>query len=82
MKALLKRHPKTTIIWAHVGLGRIVHPVQAPQRLRREQTPIKRVIVEGILRPDAPPRVLRHQLGRGREVSRRDARDHPPRGRR
>ncbi len=26
-KALLKRHPKTTIIWAHVGLGRIVHPV-------------------------------------------------------
>jgi hypothetical protein len=29
MKALLARHPKTTIIWAHIGLGRIVHPVQA-----------------------------------------------------
>ena len=29
MKALLKRHPKTTIIWAHIGLGRIVHPVTA-----------------------------------------------------
>ena len=28
MKDLLRRHPKTTIIWAHVGLGRIVHPVQ------------------------------------------------------
>ena len=28
MKALLKRHPKTTIIWAHIGLGRIVHPVR------------------------------------------------------
>src|SRR5688572_27835478 len=28
MKALLKRHPKTTIIWAHIGLGRIVHPAQ------------------------------------------------------
>ena len=27
-KALLKRHPKATIIWAHTGLGRIVHPVQ------------------------------------------------------
>ncbi len=27
MKALLKRHPHTTIIWAHIGLGRIVHPV-------------------------------------------------------
>ena len=27
-KALLKRHPKTTLIWAHTGLGRIVRPVQ------------------------------------------------------
>ena len=27
MKDLLRRHPQTTIIWAHVGLGRIVHPV-------------------------------------------------------
>jgi hypothetical protein len=27
-KDLLRRHPKTTIIWAHVGLGRVVHPVQ------------------------------------------------------
>jgi len=28
MKALLKRHPRTTIIWAHMGLGRIVHPAR------------------------------------------------------
>jgi hypothetical protein len=28
MKDLLRRHPKTTIIWAHIGLGRVVHPVQ------------------------------------------------------
>jgi hypothetical protein len=28
MKALLKRHPKTSIIWAHTGLGRVVHPAQ------------------------------------------------------
>jgi hypothetical protein len=27
-KALLKRHPKAAIIWAHTGLGRIVRPVQ------------------------------------------------------
>ena len=27
-KALLKRHPKASIIWAHTGLGRIVRPVQ------------------------------------------------------
>ena len=25
---LFRRHPKTTIIWAHVGLGRIIHPVK------------------------------------------------------
>lgn len=28
MKALLKRHPGTTIIWAHTGMGRIVRPVK------------------------------------------------------
>src|SRR5207344_2378169 len=28
MKALLKRHPTASIIWAHIGLGRVVHPVQ------------------------------------------------------
>lgn len=27
LKAVLKRHPKTTIIWAHLGVGRIVRPV-------------------------------------------------------
>ncbi|MCR6640873.1 MAG: amidohydrolase [Sporocytophaga sp.] len=29
MKDLLKRHPKTSIIWAHIGLGRVIHPVQS-----------------------------------------------------
>jgi hypothetical protein len=28
MRAVLKRHPKSTIIWAHIGLGRIVHPIR------------------------------------------------------
>jgi predicted TIM-barrel fold metal-dependent hydrolase len=28
MKALLHRHPNASIIWAHTGLGRVVHPVQ------------------------------------------------------
>jgi len=28
MKALLKRHPRTTIIWAHTGMGRVVRPVK------------------------------------------------------
>src|SRR6185436_10846805 len=28
MKALLKRHQNASIIWAHIGLGRVVHPVR------------------------------------------------------
>lgn len=28
MKALLKRHPNTTIIWAHTGVGRVVRPIK------------------------------------------------------
>jgi hypothetical protein len=28
MRALLARHPKTTIVWAHVGVGRVIHPVK------------------------------------------------------
>lgn len=26
--ALFKRHPRTTIIWAHLGVGRVIRPVQ------------------------------------------------------
>lgn len=29
MKDLLRRHSDTTIIWAHTGLGRVVHPPQS-----------------------------------------------------
>ena len=28
IKALFKRHPQTTIIWAHIGVGRIIRPVK------------------------------------------------------
>ncbi len=28
MKSLFERHPKTTIIWAHLGLGRVVRPLE------------------------------------------------------
>jgi len=28
MKAVLKRHPNTTVIWAHTGLGRVVRPIK------------------------------------------------------
>lgn len=50
MKDLLKRHPKTTIIWAHIGLGRIVHPAQnSASDAPGERSPIFLEIVEGIL---------------------------------
>jgi len=29
VKALFKRHPKATFIWAHIGVGRIVRPARA-----------------------------------------------------
>src|SRR4026209_370188 len=28
MKALFRRHPETTFIWAHIGVGRIIRPVR------------------------------------------------------
>ena len=54
MKALLKRHPRTTIIWAHMGLGRVVHPVQASASApANERNPNHAVIVEDILKDPA-----------------------------
>lgn len=50
MKDLLRRHPKTTIIWAHVGLGRVVTPVQdAASAGTTERSPGQFRIVEAIL---------------------------------
>jgi hypothetical protein len=48
MKALLERHPKTTIVWAHIGLGRIVHPVQVSAEAA-ERNPTQLAIVEAML---------------------------------
>ena len=28
MKALLRKHPSTTIIWAHTGVGRVIRPIE------------------------------------------------------
>ena len=55
MKALLKRHPKTTIIWAHIGLGRIVHPVYSSAEAA-VRNPTQLEIVEAMLTDPA----LRH----------------------
>jgi hypothetical protein len=47
-KALLKRHPKASIIWAHTGLGRIVRPVQVSAEAA-ERPPTHLEILEGML---------------------------------
>ena len=50
MKGLLRRHPKTTIIWAHLGLGRVVHPVQAQATTEaNDRSPAYADIVEAML---------------------------------
>jgi predicted TIM-barrel fold metal-dependent hydrolase len=57
MKELLRRHTGTPIIWAHMGLGRVVHPVQPSGSAGTvERSPNHAEIVEGIL---ADP-TLRH----------------------
>ena len=55
MKALLKRHPNASIIWAHLGLGRIVHPVTVSAEAA-ERSSSQMEIVEGMLTDPA----LRH----------------------
>lgn len=51
MVDLLKRHPDTTIIWAHMGLGRVVHPVQSSQSIDSDKrNPIQLDLVEAILK--------------------------------
>ena len=73
MKALLKRHPKTTIIWAHIGLGRIVHPVQASGGVGRTHPSQVEIVEPMLTRSRAQPCLLRHLVGRGREVRGGDA---------
>jgi hypothetical protein len=58
MKELLRRHPDTTIVWAHTGLGRVVHPPtsQASSDGTAERSPRHLDYLEGILED----RKLRH----------------------
>jgi predicted TIM-barrel fold metal-dependent hydrolase len=50
IRELFKRHRATTIIWAHVGLGRIVHPVQqSGSEPISDRNPNHMKIVEDIL---------------------------------
>jgi predicted TIM-barrel fold metal-dependent hydrolase len=50
MKEVLRRHPKTAIIWAHIGLGRVVHPTQRSASVAAtERSPSAIEIVEAML---------------------------------
>lgn len=50
MKAVLKRHPNTTIIWAHMGLGRVVHPVHSEATSVNAQRPPNQLdLIESML---------------------------------
>jgi hypothetical protein len=49
-KDVLRRHPDASIIWAHVGLGRVVHPVQSTEAApAAERSPAHLGIIETIL---------------------------------
>ena len=62
LQELFVRHPDTTIIWAHLGVGRIVRP------LEQQVAIVERICTE----PDPEPRLHRHLVGRGGEVHHRD----------
>ena len=50
MKDLLRRHPKTTIIWAHTGLGRVVHPTTTTATTASPERPPNHLeIIEAML---------------------------------
>lgn len=50
MKEVLKRHPNTTIIWAHMGLGRVVHPVHSEATSVNAQRPPNQLdLIESML---------------------------------
>ncbi len=53
MLDLLKRHPGTTIIWAHVGLGRIVRPFRYGATPAGERLPSQVEVLEDMLQDPA-----------------------------
>jgi hypothetical protein len=49
MKDLLRRHPTTTVIWAHAGLGRVVHPPAQATAGAAERNPGQIRLLEAML---------------------------------
>jgi predicted TIM-barrel fold metal-dependent hydrolase len=53
MKDLLRRHGSTTIIWAHIGLGRVVHPTegQATEDTAERSTAYREIVEQMVNDP-------------------------------
>lgn len=50
MSELLYRHPATTVIWAHIGLGRVVYPVRSSANAAAAERPSNHIeLVEAAL---------------------------------
>ena len=49
---LARRHPDVTLIWAHIGLGRVIYPprMERDRDLKAERTPYYLVLLENALR--------------------------------
>src|SRR5262249_19068842 len=50
MKSLLKRHRGAHIIWAHMGLGRVVRPVEASSKGPNQFAIVKALLNDGSLK--------------------------------
>jgi hypothetical protein len=62
MKDLLRKHPQAQIIWAHTGLGRVVHPVRAQAAATSAERPANhRDLIEAMLE-DASLRHVRFDI--------------------
>jgi hypothetical protein len=81
-KDVLRRHPDATVIWAHLGLGRVIHPVLAQATSAPgERNPRQGELIEQILKDPSLDHlyfdiswdeVAKYVLA-GREVTRRTA---------
>ena len=62
MRDLVRRHPNTTIIWAHTGLGRIIHPVAVQASAGSLDRPIGHVDILAALLADPQLRHLHFDI--------------------
>ncbi len=54
IKAVFRRHPDARIIWAHIGLGRVVHPVRhQASSAPSERNPRQKELIEAILKDES-----------------------------